>query len=209
MKSRNSLLIIFIKNPQAGKVKKRLAAGTGHHVALQVYRKLLFNTQIICDDVAVQKAVCYSDFVDEHDHWPAENYLKFQQQGEELGERMKNAFKQAFAWGYEKVVLIGGDIVELNAAVIREAFRKLDENEVVMGPAKDGGYYLIGMKKLYDALFSDMHWGESVVYRESLLVLEENGIHFAELQQLADLDSFEDFQEYKHMIEKLEDYNES
>ncbi len=208
MKSGKSLLIIFIKNPQAGKVKKRLAAETSDQLALQVYRKLLRNTQVICDEVAVPKAVFYSDFVDEHDHWPEHNYLKFQQQGKDLGERMENALKKGFSLGYKKLVLIGGDIVELNAEIIRQAFRLLDENEVVMGPAKDGGYYLTGMNKIYDALFSDIHWGQPVVYRESLQVIRDKGIGFASLPKLADLDSYEDYQQYKHLIKKMEFDNE-
>ena len=150
----SSLLIIFVKNPIAGKVKTRLASTVGPEKALSVYKKLMEATRAITRDLAMTKQVAYSEYVPYADLWDPHEYQKSRQEGKDLGERMRNAFYQAFQEGHERVCLIGSDMYELSSDIIARAFDLLEDHEVVIGPATDGGYYLIGMRALHDRLFS-------------------------------------------------------
>ena len=159
-----SLLIIFAKNPELGKVKTRLAATVGNEVALAVYFQLLNKTKQETLALSADKVVYYSNYVERGDIWDDAVYAKEVQQGEDLGARMKNAFENAFAQGYEKVCIIGSDLMDLSTEVIEQAFDKLNKRDVVVGPSEDGGYYLLGMRQMVTALFEDKAWSTDEVY---------------------------------------------
>ena len=146
------LLIIFVKNAVKGKVKTRLAATIGDEKALEIYQILVQHTFDITIALPVNKAVFYSDFLQE-DIWSPAFYENFVQSGTDLGERMYQAFQQGFATGYEQVCIIGSDCYELTEQIIQQAFEKLELTDVVIGPAEDGGYYLLGMKGLHETIF--------------------------------------------------------
>jgi rSAM/selenodomain-associated transferase 1 len=141
-----NILMVFIKNPVLGKVKTRLAKSIGDEKALHVYHLLLDHTQKTVRRINTDKAVYYSDYINEDDIWKNAEFQKFVQLGDNLGKRMSKAFLESFKMGYKKVVIIGGDCFELNEKIINDAFKILEENEVALGPAKDGGYYLLGMR---------------------------------------------------------------
>ena len=162
MKNKN-LLLIFARNTELGKVKTRLAKSVGDVTALKIYEFLIQKTQQVTKEVSCEKAVHYSEKIMVDDIWEARNYQKHLQKGDDLGQRMYHAFKNSFESGYDKVVLIGTDLFDLTSKLIEESFLSLDSNDVVLGPAKDGGYYLLGMKTLHTPLFNNKAWGTSSV----------------------------------------------
>ncbi|UII21752.1 TIGR04282 family arsenosugar biosynthesis glycosyltransferase [Fulvivirga ligni] len=185
------LLIIFAKNPEMGKVKTRLAKAIGDKRALNVYLNLLIHTQSVADKLPIDKALYYSRFVDENDQWDNEVYDKHLQQGNDLGERMKNAFRRGFQSGYDSICLIGTDLYDLSEEVIHNAFLKLEGKDVVIGPAMDGGYYLIGMKKVHE-VFDLSHWSTPNVFSETIKLIEKNNLTYGQTRLLNDIDVLED-----------------
>src|SRR5687768_12779189 len=151
------LLMVFVKNPVKGTVKTRLANTIGDDKALAVYQILLDITLQAVKTSQSQKAVFYSGYHAD-DTWLKNGFLQFIQHGKDLGERMHNAFGTAFASGYEKVVIVGSDCPDLTGELIDEAFDALDHHDVVLGPAEDGGYYLLGIKKMYPDIFQNKTW---------------------------------------------------
>ena len=191
-----SLLIIFAKNPELGKVKTRLAATVGNEVALAVYFQLLNKTKEETLELAADKVVYYSNYVERGDIWDDAVYAKEVQQGEDLGARMKNAFENAFAQGYEKVCIIGSDLMDLSTEVIEQAFDKLNKRDVVVGPSEDGGYYLLGMRQMVPALFEDKAWSTDEVYIATRDDARRLGLSLAELPVLNDVDTENDLGEW-------------
>ena len=190
--SKDSLLIVFVKNPQLGKVKTRLAKEIGSQKALKVYNELLLYTNSIAKEMHTDKVVFYSDHIDKKDSWCNVAYQKRMQTGSNLGERMKNAFKNSFQEGYEKVVLIGSDCIEITESILRKAFLELKCNDVVLGPANDGGYYLIAMNKLHSVLFDGKNWGNKTVLNDTVFDLERLNISYSLLETLSDIDTSDD-----------------
>lgn len=184
-------LIIFIKNPVLGKVKTRLAAGIGDKEALEVYMQLLEITRGVALKVNCTRNVFYSDEI-VSDDWEDDKFNKFVQEGEDLGERMKNAFEQVFALGAKKAVIIGSDCPQLTSAIVQEAFVKLDACDVVVGPASDGGYYLLGMKLMHVSLFNEMEWSTDRVRTETLQRIVQQQLTYSLLPVLTDIDTAQD-----------------
>lgn len=184
-----SALIIFVKNSEKGKVKTRLAQTIGDEKALEVYRQLLLLTKSVTDPLSVHKQVWYSGYVDEGDLWSEENFEKYLQKGENLGERMQNAFQNAFESGYQKMVIIGSDCASLRTEILQEAFDKLDAHDIVIGPARDGGYYLLGMTAMYADLFEDKSWSTSSVLQSTVKQIEKMNLSYHLLPTLNDIDT--------------------
>lgn len=192
--SEKNLLIVFAKNPIIGKVKSRLALSVGFYNAFLVYKEILMKTNDVVRDLDVAKQICYSDFIDQNDIWENEIYSKTKQIGENIGIRMRNSFADAFHNGFKKVILIGSDIINLDSEIINEAMVLLDNSEVVFGPAKDGGYYLIGMKSLHEELFYDISWSTKEVFIQSLKKCLDLDLKVKIVRELSDLDRIQDFQ---------------
>ena len=186
------LLIIFVKNPVKGRVKTRLAITIGDDKALEIYKKMLVYTLKISKELDCKKAVFYSDKIDEHDMWHKAGFDQFVQRGNDLGERMHNAFRYAFSQNFSRVVIIGSDCLELEKEMMEKAFQALMDNDVVLGPAKDGGYYLIGMKKLYPALFQNKQWSTSQVFQNTMKDIGRLKIRTKLLPVLSDIDEEKD-----------------
>ena len=189
-----NLLIVFTRNPELGKVKTRLAKTVGNATALKIYIFLLERTRDIAVQVSADKAVYYSVKVRENDIWDANNFQKHQQVGEDLGIRMLHAFKNGFKAGYEKVMIIGSDLYDLTAETIENAFIALKDNEVVIGPAEDGGYYLLGMNSLEEKVFKNKNWGTETVRKNTLEELKDKKVFL--LGELNDVDVFEDIEHH-------------
>lgn len=188
------VLLVFQKNESLGNVKTRLAAQVGNVQALEIYRQLVRTTYSSLVGVRFPIWTFFSDFIPKHpDYSPTKSFL---QRGEDLGERMKNAFSDTFKLGIEKVVLIGTDCPELDFNRIHEAFASLDTADLVLGPAEDGGYYLIGMKKQSDFLFEGMTWSTSLVLAQTIAKAENQGRIVVRLPVLADIDTLEDWLNY-------------
>ncbi|MFT5971184.1 MAG: rSAM/selenodomain-associated transferase 1 [Flavobacteriales bacterium] len=186
------LLMTFVKNPELGKAKTRLAKTIGQGKALEVYKALLSHTCSIVADLKVDKIVFYADKICYDDIWSSNIFKKDLQAGGDLGERMSGAFETAFELGYKKVIIIGSDCYDINQEIILEGFSELDNKDVIIGPALDGGYYLLGMKKLYKEIFIDKSWSTNDLMKETLATLENLDLSYNLLTPLSDVDIEED-----------------
>ena len=162
-------LIIFIKNPQLGKVKTRLAKTVGNEKALEIYLELSKITRENCQILSqripskkgqsdIQPYVFYSDFINTNDDWSNGIFKKAVQSGEGLGDRMSNAFLFILQ-NHAKACIIGSDCPTLSVAILESAFEALDNHDFVVGPSTDGGYYLLGMNGTQDRGFRKSDFG--------------------------------------------------
>jgi len=193
------LLIIFIKNPVPGKVKTRLAKTMGEQKALETYHQLLQHTHKVTHKLAMDKAVFYSDSIQTGDIWDDGNFQKFVQEGSDLGKRMLNAFKSGFSKKYRKVVIIGSDCFDITSKIINDAFDALPQNNFVIGPTQDGGYYLLGMASLYATLFKNKRWSSDEVLHDTLVDIRNMNGSYKLLKELTDIDTEEDLLSVKNI----------
>ncbi|WP_417884993.1 TIGR04282 family arsenosugar biosynthesis glycosyltransferase [Zunongwangia sp.] len=188
-----NLLLIFTRNPEFGKVKTRLAKDIGNQAALDIYNFLLAHTAKICSPLSTDKAVYYSEEISKNDIWNTAIFQKKIQIGEDLGERMKNAFTEGFAQGYNQIIIIGTDLYDIKTSDIEKAFAELEKHEVVIGPAEDGGYYLLGLTNLRPELFENKTWGTSTVLQET--INELNKSNYKLLEKRNDVDVYSDIKD--------------
>ena len=187
-----NLLIVFAKNIKLGKVKTRLAKTIGDNHAFDVYKYLVQRTEENTSKVyGCDIHIYFSDVIIES-KW--KSHPKFVQKGKDLGEKMKDAFHQSFEKGYEKVVGIGTDIPDLSAEIITQSFHELDLSDTVFGPAEDGGYYLLGMKKLHSTIFDDKEWSTPTLLKKTFQDLKSNAVSTSILVELNDIDTIEDLE---------------
>ncbi len=189
------LLLILTRNPELGKCKTRLAAKVGDQTALDIYKFLLDHTVSFTKDLEVTKWVYYSEKIWKDDIWNPKTYHKKLQKGKDLGERMLNAFKEGFEAGFENIIVIGSDMYHLNQTDLENAFSKLNNHDYVVGPAEDGGYYLLGMKTLNETLFLGKEWGTDSVLTDTLKDLKSEEV--ALLDEKNDIDYYEDIKDIK------------
>lgn len=197
----DALLMLFVRNARIGKVKTRLAATIGDEAALKIYVRLLEHTSDMAADCKAHKAVFYSEVIEEADEFPVHTFRKHLQFGDDLGERMQNAFMKGFSMGYSRVVIIGSDCYELNTAILDEAFAMLKEKDVVVGPAEDGGYYLLGMRSFIKEVFRDKEWSTDNVLLDTLIDLQKKNVSFGMLPRLRDVDVESDLGDLRSIID--------
>ena len=197
-----NLLIIFAKNPILGKAKTRLAATIGEKKALVIYKKLIEKTANIIGELSIEKELYYSDFIEKNDLWNNKVTRKKIQRGKSLGERMENAFKNGFAEGYKNIVIIGTDLWDFETLEIEKAFVSLEKNEGVIGPAQDGGYYLLGLSKWNPTVFQNKKWGTSTVLNETLACFDKKVVD--NLKTKNDIDTIEDLRAFPDLIKFIE-----
>jgi rSAM/selenodomain-associated transferase 1 len=189
-------LLFFIKDPGKGRVKTRLASAIGDKMAVKLYRRFLLEMLFTLNKGTFLFYLCYSPESSLNDlkDWLGDHYLYMSQGGENLGEKMKNGFMEAFSMSFKRVVLIGSDIPDLPLEFIEEAFTSLREKDAVIGPSFDGGYYLIGFKNetFSPRVFDGIHWSTGSVFEETLRVLRQEGLTVHTLQPLRDIDTVED-----------------
>lgn len=188
-------LIIFIRNPELGKVKTRLAKSVGDEKALAIYKSLLAHTRNTVLQLNVDRLLFYADRVNEEDEWSAEDFVKYAQVDEDLGGRMNHAFVQALQH-HGKAVIVGSDLPGITPEILEQAFQKLDEYPFVIGPALDGGYYLLGMNSPAPELFENMEWSTAFVFEQTVDRMREMGKIWFELPRLSDVDYVEDWEKY-------------
>ncbi|SFR39144.1 hypothetical protein SAMN04490243_1484 [Robiginitalea myxolifaciens] len=184
-------LLIFTRNPELGKCKTRLAATIGDQAALEVYKHLLRHTASQAESFQeADKFVYFTEALGTGEFWNPERFEYKLQQGSDLGEKMQNAFMEAFHAGYKRVVLIGSDLPDLDTQVLSDAFAALQSQKVVLGPASDGGYYLVGLVEVPGQIFSGKAWGGPEVLADTLSDLK--GIPVSLLAEKNDVDRYED-----------------
>jgi hypothetical protein len=190
--SHKKTLIIFTKYPEPGKTKTRLIPAVGSKGAAELHRRMAENT--------VSKALSIQDTEDilikiffeggniqSMRDWLGKMDFERQKDGD-LGEKMSDAFEKGFSGKAPKVVIIGTDCPNLTASLLLKAFAILDKHDLVVGPAVDGGYYLIGLKKRAGFLFQGISWGSENVFRQTSRKAEEYGLKKAVLETLGDVD---------------------
>ena len=192
MNSNNRLLIILTKNPESGLVKTRLAKTIGENQALEVYETLRHHTARIAEKVDAERMVFYSRFIPSSDLFLTDLFSVRLQDGNDLGERMLHGINTGFQCGFHHIILIGTDCYELNPAILDHAFSALERSDAVIGPATDGGFYLIGMKKVIPELFLDRKWSTPDVFIETTTIFRQLGITYELLATLSDIDTFDD-----------------
>lgn len=192
-------LILFTRYPEPGKVKTRLVSVLGAEGAANLQRQMTENT--LKQIEALQNNLPFSleiHFAGEREElmqaWLGDNFVYYQQQGDDLGERMLSAFAGAFTKGISRVVLIGTDCPDLDREILFQAFQLLQQSEVVLGPAVDGGYYLIGLNRIIPALFSNISWGTGEVLVETQQIAQSLNLQISYLPQLHDIDVPEDLE---------------
>lgn len=203
--SSKDLLLIFTRNPELGKCKTRLAATVGNDTALEIYKFLLQHTVSITKNLDVGKQVWYSEEIWEDDIWENAYYDKKLQKGKHLGVRMANAFQEGFASGFERIIIIGSDMYHLTQADLADAFAQLKQYDYVIGPAEDGGYYLLGMKSFDPEVFRNKDWGRDTVLEDTLSDLK--GKKLAVLEQRNDVDVYEDIEDidaFRYFLKHVE-----
>ncbi len=186
------LLIIFTKNPEAGAVKTRLASSIGKEKALEVYEILRAHTAVVTGEVEAERMVFYSRFIPSSDLFCTEKFTLKLQEGDNLGVRMFHAISTGFASGFRHIALIGTDCCDLSSKILNDAFSALERSDAVVGPAIDGGFYLIGLNWLIPELFIDRQWSTPEVFRETIGTLERQAIPYELLAELSDIDTIDD-----------------
>lgn len=193
MEPSGNLLLIFTRNPVLGKCKTRLAAKVGDEVALAIYVFLLNHTHSITRELQAVKQVYYTEFIGTHDLWEEGDYEKYLQQGPHLGARMKHAFASGFKSGHERIIIIGSDLHDLSQNDLEMAFEALENHDAVIGPATDGGYYLLGMNNMIPEVFENKDWGTETVFEATMKELKTHKV--AVLEARNDVDRYEDIRD--------------
>jgi len=186
-------LLYFVKYPEPGKVKTRLAKTVGFEEAARRYRDLAEMNLKNLNSLTSQHVSIIITFDPPESEsrmrsWLSDRYSYLPQSGPELGSRLRNAFQEMFQKGARKVLAIGSDTLGLEAKVVEEAFRELDSHDVVLGPAKDGGYYLIGLSRYEPELFQGIPWSSSSVLSTTLFIIQKKRLIFHLLKEMEDLD---------------------
>ena len=188
--------ILFAKKPEPGKVKTRLAEGIVVDRAARIYRAFLKDILSSLNELHHPFAVAYTPadagkYFAQVSGGPSE---LFSQQGRDLGERMNSAFLRQFMLGYDRVILIGSDIPLLSPDILDEAREVLAEHPAVLGPCRDGGYYLIGLRRPMPELFSGILWGGDRVLRDTVSILRRQRCNYRLLPELSDIDRANDLE---------------
>lgn len=190
----SNLLIMFAKYPEQGKVKTRLAKHISETEALKLYTCFI-ELQVKMHHHQEYDFVMYVTPSEKAERFSASFKVRCSAQVDgDLGRRMLSAIEEGLET-YDRVVLVGSDIPTLLSVHVLEAFAQLENHDIVLGPAKDGGYYLVGMKEAYD-IFSEMTWSTPQVLDETIAKIEEQGLTYALLHEMNDIDTIEDLRGY-------------
>lgn len=198
--SERAALGIFVKNLIPGTYKTRLAAEAGTEDTEKIYRKLLEITGEISTKFPGAVSVFFNKQLPdkgESQYFPSDRY--FIQKGRDLGEKMYRGFELLLR-SHQKAIVIGSDCPVLKRNHLSEAVRALDKCDLVLGPAEDGGYYLIGMKKPHRFLFKDIKWSSPAVLEDTLQFARAKNLNYHLLEILYDVDRLADWQRYREYI---------
>ncbi|WP_027357821.1 TIGR04282 family arsenosugar biosynthesis glycosyltransferase [Desulforegula conservatrix] len=199
-------IIIFAKYPEPGKVKTRLSSSLGHEQSCLIYQAMLSD---LIDKFAFQKlfSCCFYIYPPEAaTSFSAEYSLSVDnvlpQKGSDLGGRMFNSFMEQISLGFDQIACFGSDIPAISLDHIDSAFSALSSHDAVLGPAEDGGYYLIGLNKesLCESFFTGIAWSSPSVFSETVSKIKNRGLTHDTIMPLRDLDDLSDLQFYKNFL---------
>ena len=204
MNEKENLVIIFIKCPLMGTVKTRLSKTIGEKMAQELYKRFVLDIIASLEGTGIPFVIYYTiDSCEETMvNWIGKDFRYHVQEGNGLGDRIKNSFIKSFSDGYENVILIGSDSPDLPPKYLIESFEYLRSNDVIIGPAVDGGYYLVGFRAdtFAPIIFHGIEWSSGNEFRETMNKLEEEGAGVHLLPEWYDIDTYED-------LKKLYDNN--
>lgn len=193
-------LIIFAREPLPGTVKTRLAATIGNEVSAELYQAMLLDVLEASRKLTDVETVIFWDCEDKSLPQLAECYrCRSRRQGDgELGQRMQTAFAEMFSDGFSRCCIIGSDAPDLPLAYLQQAFDLLesDSTDTVFGPSSDGGYYLLGLKRVIPQLFTGIAWSTPLVLDQSLTASQTAGVTTALLPEWHDIDTLQDLDEF-------------
>lgn len=201
-------IIVFVKFPQKGKVKTRLAKDKGAYFATEFYRicaeHILSEIKKLNKDNFTSYIYCYSNSeVEMVSGWIGKEFIVKPQIDGDLGQRMSKSFNELFNEGFSKVLIIGTDVPDINSNLINNAALKLDENDIVIGPSSDGGYYLLGMNSLNTEIFHDLNWSTSLVLKNTLDKINSLKLKADLLEELIDVDTNNDLNSWMKLCNDL------
>jgi len=190
-------ILLFVKYPNKGEVKTRLAKSIGDSKAVSLYKYFLDEILLTLRGVSAAIWICYypeksaADMVG----WLGDNYYYVPQIGQDLGERLQHCFKMSIEKGFQKTIVLASDIPEISEEIINNAFNSLDDNDVVIGPSYDGGYYLLGFREqsYVTGIFDDIVWSTNRVFKETLIKMESYNLKYSVLKKVADIDTIDDY----------------
>ena len=190
------LILIFVKVPIKGQVKSRLAVCIGEEATVALYKNFIHDIVGTVEKSTYPLKICF---------YPADKrvavasllgsgYDLMPQQSGDLGTKMEHAFRQTFVDGFTSVLLIGSDIPDIPTSIFREALDSLKNNDVVIGPAADGGYYLIGFNNdsFLPQVFYGIPWGTDMVFRMTMGILDSASLRIHLVASWWDVDTFDD-----------------
>ncbi len=197
----DTAIIVFTKFPVEGKVKTRLAKSMGNKFAVSLYRvcaEHTFKELVKVKETGLELFLFCSEEneIEQVMQWAGKDFNYYSQQGDDLGLKMYNAFDTVFKKGYKKVIIIGTDAPDVSMKIVRSAISVLDNYSVVIGPANDGGYYLLGFKSKLIDLFSGIEWSTDSVFDDTIKKLNNSKIKYFMLDELTDIDTLEDLQNW-------------
>ena len=196
-------LIVFSREPSLGKVKTRLSEVLGQKKTLEIYKCFVQDVlNVVMEVEDVDKYIFYT-----HDEVNVPFLMSFQdkfflvqQEGEDLGIRMQNAFKRMYERSYEKVIVIGTDCLTITQEDLKEAFVRLNDCDCVLGPSEDGGYYLIGLNEPMDFIFKAIRWGTESVFFDTRKIIEKKKKSVSILDRKIDIDRIDDLEKIKSLV---------
>ncbi|WP_018123714.1 TIGR04282 family arsenosugar biosynthesis glycosyltransferase [Desulfovibrio oxyclinae] len=196
----NGCVLFFVRNPVPGKVKTRLAADTSDRTACDLYRLMASSVLQRLEEDGVETAVCYTpeDARPQVVDWLGPGRAYISQKGPDLGRRMENAFREIFFMGYRKAVLVGSDIPGITSEDCLSALEALSPKRAVLGPAGDGGYYMIGFHRdgFVPQAFSGMKWGGHNVFGSTYETIQRGGLSVSLKPRHMDVDTLNDLREF-------------
>lgn len=201
---RTNCIVVFAKYPQKNKVKTRLAKTLGAESAAALYGYFVESTvsNVRKTGADVFMNITPENTLGEFKKWLGEGLFYMAQEGGDLGERLSSAFKALFGKGYKKVVALGADTPDLPLEFIAGAYDSLSYSDAVIGPAEDGGYYLIGLRDraLCPKLFGNIEWGTGTVFDDTVGLLEKNNASYAVFPEWQDIDTAGDLRSFYSRI---------
>jgi rSAM/selenodomain-associated transferase 1 len=193
---RDQRILFFLRLPEEGQVKTRLGATIGQDRATELYGRFVEDILAMLDGVGIDVHICYQPRGAglTVGNWLGQHRSYAPQEGADLGGRMANAFRDAFAGGVSRAVLIGSDIPDLPGETVAQAFRDLQRNDVVIGPSSDGGYYLIGFDaaRFEPDVFESIRWSTDHVFDQTMAIVNRHRLKTGVLPVWHDVDTRSD-----------------
>ncbi|HUT00213.1 MAG TPA: TIGR04282 family arsenosugar biosynthesis glycosyltransferase [Candidatus Thermoplasmatota archaeon] len=195
-KNPNTCILLFVKYPEKGKVKRRLTTDIDEETIQELYRCFVDDTLTTIKKINTHLFICFFpvDAEKKFHEWLGSIFSFLPQKGTDLGEQMKNCFSDAFTKGFRKVVLMGSDSPDLPEAFLQSAFAELQTHDVVLGPSSDGGYYLIGFRNttFTPNILEEIHWSTPMVFKETMAKIKGTNQSVSILPIWSDVDTITD-----------------